>query len=244
MTVPQISSLFAIVPAAGIGTRMRSDVPKQYLPLLGKTVIEHSLERLLQLPHIATVVVALHPQDHWFAQLPIAAHPRVTRVMGGAERVDSVLAALQTLPNEGWVMVHDAARPCVPVSDLQALLDTCALPAVAGAILATPVRDTMKRAHLGSAALPQIDTTVAREQLWHALTPQCFPVRALRDAIINGKNAGVQMTDEASAMEAQGAAVALVNASPSNIKITYPDDLILASFYLQHLLQQEMSPCV
>ena len=138
----RVSGLTAIVPAAGIGSRMGADCPKQYLQLAGKTILEHTLERLLSHPAIAQVIVALAPHDRWFEALPVAADPRIVRVEGGAERAFSVLNGLHVAQGE-WVLVHDAARPCLTHGDLDALI--VAAMGCGGAILGSRVRDTMKR---------------------------------------------------------------------------------------------------
>ncbi|HHQ4691535.1 TPA: 2-C-methyl-D-erythritol 4-phosphate cytidylyltransferase [Aeromonas veronii] len=221
----RVSGLTAIVPAAGIGSRMGADCPKQYLQLAGKTILEHTLERLLSHPAIAQVIVALAPHDHWFEALPVAANPRIVRVEGGAERAFSVLNGLHVAQGE-WVLVHDAARPCLTHGDLDALIVVAM--GCGGAILGSRVRDTMKR----SDGEGNIIATVEREQLWHALTPQMFPTRALKRALEEGLLLGVTITDEASAMERAGFAVRMVEGRADNIKVTRPEDLSLAGLFL------------
>ena len=135
----------AVVPAAGVGSRMAADRPKQYLHIEGKTILEHTVDRLLDLPEITQVVIAISADDPYFPQLALATDPRITVVNGGAERADSVFAGLAAINNDNaWVLVHDAARPCVRRADLRALI-TSAVNSDSGAILAAPVRDTMKR---------------------------------------------------------------------------------------------------
>ncbi|MGL6496038.1 2-C-methyl-D-erythritol 4-phosphate cytidylyltransferase [Aeromonas veronii] len=220
-----VSGLTAIVPAAGIGSRMGADCPKQYLQLAGKTILEHTLERLLSHPAIAQVIVALAPHDRWFEALPVAADPRIVRVEGGAERAFSVLNGLHVAQGE-WVLVHDAARPCLTHGDLDALIATAMN--CGGAILGSRVRDTMKR----SDGEGNIIATVEREQLWHALTPQMFPTRALQRALEEGLLLGATITDEASAMERAGFTVRMVEGRADNIKVTRPEDLSLAGLFL------------
>lgn len=222
--------VIAVVPAAGIGSRMQADRPKQYLKLHEKTILEHTLAQLISHPSINQVVVAISPDDDYFHTLPCANADWLTVVEGGAERVDSVLAALTTLAPESWALVHDAARPCVSHDDIDALLSVMHS-ASAGGILATPVRDTMKRASLASPAT--IAKTESREHLWHALTPQLFPTVMLRDALKQALHDNIAVTDEASAIEHAGYEVALIDSNPANIKITRPADLPLAAFYLQ-----------
>lgn len=221
----RVSGLTAIVPAAGIGSRMGADCPKQYLQLAGKTILEHTLERLLSHPAIAQVIVALAPHDRWFEALPVAADPRIVRVEGGAERAFSVLNGLHVAQGE-WVLVHDAARPCLTHGDLDALI--AAAMGCGGAILGSRVRDTMKR----SDGEGNIIATVEREQLWHALTPQMFPTRTLQWALEEGLLLGATITDEASAMERAGFAVRMVEGRADNIKVTRPEDLSLAGLFL------------
>ncbi|MGR1185102.1 2-C-methyl-D-erythritol 4-phosphate cytidylyltransferase [Aeromonas veronii] len=222
----RVSGLTAIVPAAGIGSRMGADCPKQYLQLAGKTILEHTLERLLSHPAIAQVIVALAPHDRWFEALPVAADPRIVRVEGGAERAFSVLNGLHVAQGE-WVLVHDAARPCLTHGDLDALI--AAAMNCGGAILGSRVRDTMKR----SDGEGNIIATVEREQLWHALTPQMFPTRALKRALEEGLLLlGASITDEASAMERAGFTVRMVEGRADNIKVTRPEDLSLAGLFL------------
>ena len=219
----------AIVPAAGVGKRMLASCPKQYLTINELTILEHTVLRLLEHSSIELVVIALGRDDEYFADTQLANHPKVKTVVGGKERVDSVLAGLQSLDTERfpWTMVHDAARPCVSVSDIDNLITTC-LNSQVGGLLAAPVRDTMKRSDNSSMVL----NTECRENLWHALTPQMYKSEDLIDAITKGLETGVNITDESSAIEAYGLASQLVAASQENIKITHPDDLALAEFIL------------
>jgi 2-C-methyl-D-erythritol 4-phosphate cytidylyltransferase len=225
-------TLHAVVPAAGVGSRMGAEIPKQYLQLAGKTVIEQTLERLLQLPGLANIVVALGAGDAVWPGLAIGNDSRLLTVNGGKERADSVLNGLyrlrQLADDDDWVLVHDAARPCVRLTDIEQLIDTCSSHGQGG-ILATPVHDTMKR----SDSHNRIVETVPRENLWHACTPQLFRLGELTGAIERALESGYPVTDEASAMEHAGQQPLLVECSLANIKITRPDDLALAEFYLR-----------
>ena len=221
-----------VVPAAGIGSRMGASCPKQYLPLAGKFLIEHTLERLLAHPRIERVVVALAADDDFFQTLPVASHPRLMTTTGGCERADSVLNGLSLVESE-WVLVHDAARPCITHQDIDRLIHAGL--AGDGAILGSRVRDTMKR----SDAAGYIQKTVDRDQLWHALTPQFFRTTLLRDAIQQGQSQGLPITDEASAMELAGWCPLMVEGRADNIKVTRPEDLALAALFLS---QQETNP--
>lgn len=210
---------------------MQSDVPKQYLELHGRSVLEHTLSCFLQHPAITGFIVVLHAQDPYWPNLHIASELPIYTVEGGRERADSVYNGLHFLIHElqqpdATVLVHDAARPCLSASDLDALLAQRDNPD--GAILATPVRDTMKRARAGC-----IDHTVDREGLWHALTPQMFAVKNLYQALSRALQEAAVITDEASAMEYVDKQPMLVEGLASNIKITRPEDLSLAAFFLQ-----------
>jgi 2-C-methyl-D-erythritol 4-phosphate cytidylyltransferase len=222
---------WAVVPAAGRGTRFGSETPKQYLHIAGRPLIEHSLRSLLAHPLVDGVMVALSPDDlYWGGWREIFGKPVYTCV-GGAERADSVLAALQALPavvhEDRFVLVHDAARPCLRAVDLSRLLAMGEVDPV-GAILAAPVRDTIKR----SVNHQHIDATEPREQLWRALTPQMFRRGGLMRAISSAMRSGIKLTDEAMAMECLGLKPKLVEGSEDNIKVTTPSDLALAEFIL------------
>lgn len=221
-----------LIPAAGVGSRMQADRPKQYLQLHGKTVLEHTINKLCSIPCCRAIWVAVSAEDPYFSSLALPAS--VTRVDGGAERADSVLAGLQAIDAEiyPWTLVHDAARPLVHVTDVMRLIEQC-LQTGQGGILASPVRDTMKRGALTVEGQTLVDHTVERKQLWHALTPQLFPTLQLRRALQQALAQGVAITDEASAMEWAGHPVQLVAGRADNLKITQPEDLALAAFYLE-----------
>ncbi|KAA1193448.1 2-C-methyl-D-erythritol 4-phosphate cytidylyltransferase [Pseudohalioglobus sediminis] len=221
--------LHGVIPAAGIGTRMGSEIPKQYLRLLGRTLLEHSLHAMLRVPGMQSVTLALHPEDTTAAGLDILGDARVNTVAGGAERVDSVQAALRAVPGtrDDWVLVHDAARPCLQQDDVMRLVDVV-LTQGEGAILALPVVDTVKLADAQGKALRTLD----RNRLWRAQTPQMFRLGELLDALESAQAAGATVTDEASAMEHAGYPVHLVPGAASNLKVTVPEDLQLAEWYL------------
>ncbi|WP_228397293.1 2-C-methyl-D-erythritol 4-phosphate cytidylyltransferase [Limnobaculum xujianqingii] len=224
--------IVAILPAAGIGSRMQADCPKQYLTIGQQTIIEYAIHALLSHAAVRQVIVALNPNDNIFSQLAVAQDPRVSVVIGGAERSDSVLAGLElarTLQAD-WVLVHDAARPCLSYGDLDKLIQSV-LQVKQGGILAMPVRDTMKRAVVDNTAIAH---TVERNGLWHALTPQMFPLELLFECMIRAQQDGAVVTDEASALEHCGFHPLLVSGRSDNIKVTRPEDLALATFYLTH----------
>ena len=223
--------VWAVVPAAGVGKRMAADRPKQYLELVGKTVLERTLERLIDSGIFAAVAVALSESDGYWDSLACARSDQVHRVRGGRERADSVLSGLEFLRSLGadsdWVMVHDAARPCLTCVDMQMLLEKARDDAVGG-ILALPLSDTLKNVEDG-----RISATCDRSRIWRALTPQMFRLGLLRDALIEAAEAGQVVTDEASAIELKGLRPLIVPGRPDNIKITRPEDLTLAEFYLR-----------
>lgn len=224
--------VWAIVPAAGIGARMLADRPKQYLPLDGKTVIEHTLERLASHPHITGLIVAIAEHDPYWQSLTLPIHCPIHVVNGGVERADSVFNALQylsTLSNEDpWVLVHDAARPCLRHQDIDHMLMELMTHQVGG-ILGIPVNDTVKRVN----SFHEITDTVCRQGLWRASTPQMFRLQALKMALATAKQQQLMVTDEASAMELVGLKPMMVEGHFDNIKITMPHDLALASLFLQ-----------
>lgn len=218
--------LYALVPAAGIGRRLQGVCPKQYLPLGDSCVIEQTLQVLLQQQAIHAIVVVINPEDSYFTTLSVAANPRIQIAEGGDQRVDSVWSGLQQL-QAGWVLVHDAVRPCLHPDDLQRLL-AVRDHAPAGAILATPVRDTIKRGD----SQGKIAGAISRGSLWQALTPQLFPVKLLKACLQQALEAGIEITDEAAALTYCGYAPTLVPGRADNIKITYPDDLVMAACLL------------
>jgi len=221
--------VYAVVPAAGSGRRMASDVPKQYLPLAGRTVIEHTLERIAGHGAICRVAIAVSADDMRLAALTLP--PNCVQVIGGAERCHSVLAGLEALAAQAsaqdWVLVHDAARPCVRRDDIDQLLRELAAHPIGG-ILAVPVRDTLKRC----TAEGDIAGTVERTALWQAQTPQMFRYGVLRRALEDALAAGAMVTDEAQAVEQAGHTPRVVAGHADNLKITHPEDLVLAAFIL------------
>lgn len=227
-------SFWCVVPAAGKGLRIGGDLPKQYLSLNGRTVMQCTLDRLCLLP-VEAVIVPVAADDARAAQLDYRDPSLLRFVPGGAERADSVLAGLEAIAHQAadddWVLVHDVARPCVRIEDIELLLNTIAHHPVGG-LLANRVRDTMKRA-MGD----EVVETVPRDDLWHALTPQVFRYGVLREALQAARDEGVTVTDEAQAIERRGERPLLVEGARDNIKITWPEDLQLAEAFLK--LQEE-----
>ena len=223
---------WGVVPAAGVGKRMQADRPKQYLPLKGKTVLEHTLTRLLEAGVFTKIAVAISAEDPYWPELEISKHDKVLTAAGGKERADSVLSALLAIQTQAdaddWVLVHDAARPCVTVADICKQIDELKQHPVGG-ILALSSHDTLK--HVNNL---DITKTLDREYIWRALTPQMFRYAALRDALQDAAAKNLAVTDEASALELQGLKPRIVEGRTDNIKITRPEDLALAEFYLEH----------
>jgi len=224
----RIPAFWVVIPAAGRGLRMALSTPKQYLQLNdGRTVLEHSLSCFLAHPQLKRLVIALAEDDSRWQTLPCAQDKRIECVTGGIERADSVLAALQHLEGlgaqpEDWVLVHDAARPNLTLSDLNLLLQTLADDPIGG-LLAVRARDTLKQA--GSDG--RVSQTLPREPIWHALTPQMFRLAPLKQALKQALAAGAPITDEASAMEWTGAKPRLIAGRFDNLKITQREDLNL-----------------
>ncbi len=222
------SLIDVIVPAAGIGSRMKADRPKQYLKFGDSTVLEATISRVLRFPCLGKVILALNPDDKYFENTSVYHNDRVITVVGGAERSDSVLQGLYKSTTE-YVMVHDAARPCVMLSDIQRLVTECR--DSNGGILAVRIPDTVKRADSNGL----ISETVPRNGLFRALTPQFFDRKLLISAYEEAKNKQLALTDEASAMELQGRHPRIIDASPLNIKLTEPRDMKLGELYIDLL---------
>lgn len=220
------------MPAAGVGSRMQADRPKQYLPLNGQFLMDHTLNVFLSYPAFEQLVLVLSATDDYWPQSGFYNDPRIVQAEGGSERCYSVLNGLKAIakqaqPND-WVLVHDIARPCLQHSDLDKLLSS---PNDEGALLAVPVRDTMKRGKL-QGKNTVIKQSVERTQLWHALTPQMFRYQDLYQALERCLADGIEVTDEASAMEHCGYHPLLVEGRADNLKVTRPEDLSLAEFFL------------
>lgn len=227
------TNYWAVLPAAGVGRRMGAQVPKQYLTLRDRPIIEHTVSRLCGHPLVAGVVVVLAADDSWWQGVNIDPSKPVIRALGGRERCHSVLNGIEALSDLAdpvdWVLVHDAVRPCVRLTDVDRLITRLSDHPVGG-LLGLPIEDTIKRAD----SRGTIAETVSRQGLWRALTPQMFRLGALRQALRTCIEQGMLMTDEAQAMELTGNAPQLVEGSPDNIKITRQTDLALAELFLSH----------
>ena len=226
------SGFWGIVPAAGIGERMQSDRPKQYLQLEDKLVIEHTLQRLAAHPDIEGIVIAIADGDTWWPTLSHSFACPLHIVKGGEQRSHSVLNALHKLATlvdyNPWVLVHDAARPCVRQSDIDKMLLMLSGHDVGG-LLGIPVNDTVKRTDGDNV----ITDTVDRRNLWRASTPQMFRLALLTSALETAQGQNRPITDEASAIEFVGLQPIMVEGHADNIKITVPQDLALAQLFMQ-----------
>lgn len=221
---------WAVIPATGIGSRMQADRPKQYLDLEGKAVIEWTLDNLLSYPLIGGVVLVLHADDQYWTELNYQSEKPLLICQGGEERHHSVFNGLallkQQLSSDCLVLIHDVVRPFVQHQDLDQLIASAAA-SDAGAILAAPVADTLKKADN-----EKIIGTASREGLWRAFTPQAFRLEVIYQALKQVIDRGLSITDDASAMESFGYQPLLVNSAVSNFKITHPQDLELARLML------------
>lgn len=225
-------AVWAVVPAAGIGSRMQADIPKQYLEINNKPVLQLTLERLASHPAIDGIVIALAENDTWWSDLSLTLPCELLTVTGGKDRSDSVTNALkvlqQRLADDPWVLVHDAARPCLRHEDIDRMLATLSQDPVGG-ILGIPVSDTVKRVDADNV----IKETVYRQGLWRAATPQMFRLAMLSRALQSASAQSFAVTDEASAMELAGYQPRMVEGHSDNLKITLPQDLALAALYLR-----------
>ena len=227
----EVPSFWAIMPAAGVGSRIDSHKPKQYLSLQGRALIEHSLTALLQSQHVRGVMLGLHADDSHWKKLNFQSHKTVQTFIGGESRAQTVFNALELLQqdcdSDAFVLVHDAARPCLTERDISALVNACEQHAVGG-LLAAPVGDTIKNVSDDH----QVLGTVDRSALWRALTPQMFRLGALYDALKYCFDNNLSVTDEASAIEHKGENPIVVQGDTRNIKVTYAEDLSLAEHVL------------
>lgn len=216
-----------IIPAAGLGSRFSATLPKQYARLKGSTVLHQTVSKMQRACPNADVIVTLHPNDTWFSSHTFTR--AVQTVEGGQTRAQSVINALQALSCNppDWVLVHDAARPCVSVHDVQALINRC-LAMNQGGLLVGPIQDTLKYVVDG-----QVERTLNRDQIYRALTPQMFPYKVLVDAYQAAMTHQWPVTDEASAVEAFGIKPLCVMSTAHNLKITYPQDLHFAEWLLE-----------
>jgi 2-C-methyl-D-erythritol 4-phosphate cytidylyltransferase len=228
-------SMHVLIPSAGAGSRLPGDAPKQYRRVAGAPIVAHTVSAFLACPRVTDITVVVQPGDV-LAHAVLPAHPRLhVAEAGGVTRAQTVIQGLQWLRARGvdareWELVHDAARCCVTRDTIERLMDACEHDTVGG-LLAVPLADTLKRAALGPIGrAPHVATTVPREGLWLAQTPQMFRIGMLLQALERSDLA--QITDEASAVEQMGLSPLLVAGSSSNFKVTYAEDLLLAEAIL------------
>jgi len=233
--VSRSNTVWGIVPAAGVGSRMQTGLAKQYLQIAGKSIIEYTIDRLLGCRQLEKIVICVSPSDERFTELSIAQNSRLRIAHGGDTRALSVLNGLHSIAdeavNDDWVLVHDAARPCLSSERLHYLIEQLR-GADVGGILALPAKDTLKLANRDEAV---ISKTLDRSQVWQAQTPQMFRYGLLEDCLRKALDNKVNITDEASALEWAGHSVKLIEGSASNIKVTTPEDLALAEFLLKEI---------
>ena len=228
--------LWVVIPAAGIGKRMGVDIPKQYITVCDKAIIEHTVEKFTSRNDLQGILVALSNSDQHWSTLELSKNNKITTVTGGEERYKSVYNALCSLKNKAddddWILVHDAVRPCITTSEIdQFIADLDHLNGIGG-ILALPCFETMKKANTNH----EIEETIDRKFIWHAQTPQMFRYKKLFLAIEIIMNENIFITDEAMAMELAGYKPMLIQGTHSNIKITDQNDLK----YLESFLRQEI----
>ena len=218
--------IWAVIPAAGVGKRYSSDIPKQYLSLNGMPVLLHSINKFVKLDEIHEILVALNPDDEFWQKLNFS-HPKVKTINGGPERCYSVNSALEELSgraeNGDWILVHDAVRPCISDFDLNKIIEIVHDEDVGG-LLACPILDTIKKVGDNLDVLK----TIPRERLWSAMTPQIFRYELLKKALNAVLNSARSVTDEAKAIELIGLTPKIIEGDKTNIKITHPSDMVLA----------------
>ena len=227
--------IWLIMPAAGSGSRMRQALPKQYLNINRMPIIEHTINIFLANSSIEQLMICLPVDDQRFATMSVANHPKVKATSGGGSRAQSVLNGLDAIAadDHDWVLVHDAARPCLSSQLLDRLIEQLQNDEVGG-ILAVPAKDTLKR----STSDQKIVTTIDRSTIWQAQTPQMFRYGLLHSALNNAVSQGIKITDEASSLEAMGYQPKLVQGDARNIKVTTPEDLGLAELLLKQTLEK------
>ncbi|XZQ55283.1 MAG: 2-C-methyl-D-erythritol 4-phosphate cytidylyltransferase [Arsenophonus sp.] len=235
----QTMQIVVLIPAAGIGSRMKSPCPKQYIKVVGKTIIEHSISTFLKQPRISKIIVSLNKDDIIFNKLIISKNRIIKTVIGGNNRADSVLTGLNYLSenlelDSCWVLIHDAVRPCLHQDDLKKIIYFIDNQQSSyGGILAAPVRDTIKYSLKGKI---DINHTTEKNKLWYALTPQFFPLLLIKNCLTQALSEKAVITDEASALEYCGYNPQLLNGRIDNLKVTQPEDLMLVEFYLSRIL--------
>lgn len=228
---------WVIIPAAGIGSRMQADKPKQYLDIENKTILEHTVRCFLEHPAFDEVYVGISPQDQYFERYKLHEKQGIKTFQGGKERADTVLNGLNYLSDQAaeqdWIWVHDAARPCLSPTEIDTLIRELSRTEI-GLVLGVPISDSLKRISLDEQlnGLPKIAETVDRTGLWRAMTPQIFKYSELKTALRYCEEEGIVVTDESSALEKKGLSALMVHGFEQNIKVTLPTDLLKVQEYL------------
>lgn len=224
--------IWALLPASGVGSRMQANCPKQYLKIQNEYILDITIQKMLSVSGLSGVMVVISADDAYWPSTQSYAHPSVYTATGGAERFHSVLNGLYALKEitsgQDWVMVHDAARPCVRVSDINKLISVASNND--GALLGVPAKDTIKQ--VGENITSGVEKTLDRSKIWQAFTPQMFRIEVLISALEYAISSGFMVTDDASAMELSGHRPVMVEGASDNIKITQPQDLPLAEWLL------------
>ena len=233
--MPKSNKNWEVIPAAGIGKRMGSDIPKQYVSVRGKTVIEHTIDNFISRKEIQNICISISESDNYWSTLPISKNKKIITTVGGNERYESVyngLRALQDKANDDdWVLVHDAVRPCLKKSIIDRLITDISSHDVGG-ILALPCFETMKRVNNSN----EVEETINRETIWRAQTPQVFKYQKLLLAIEKVINENIFITDEAMAMELSNHKPIVILGDENNIKITHKTDLKYLELFLEKTL--------
>lgn len=231
--------IIALIPAAGIGKRMNNSKPKQYIKIAGKTIIEHTLSLLTKEKRISKFIVLLKKNDNFFQNLKISKNKLIKTITGGKRRVDSVLLGLNYITKilkikTCWVLIHDAVRPFLNQNDLNNVISFIKKNYFShGGILATQAKDTIKYSNKKK----NINYTIERNKIWHALTPQFFPIKLVQFCLIKTLKKKIIINDESSALEYCGYQPKIIEGQSNNIKITKPEDLTFAKFYCSKILK-------
>ena len=233
--MPKSNKYWVVIPAAGIGKRMGDDIPKQYISVCGKTVIEHTIDNFISRNEIENICISISESDNYWPTLPISKNEKIITTIGGSERYESVYNGLRAIQDKAteddWVLVHDAVRPCLKKSIIDRLITDISSHDVGG-ILALPCSETMKRVNNSN----EVEETINRQTAWRAQTPQMFKYKKLLLAIEKVINEDIFITDEAMAMELSNHKPIVILGDENNIKITHKTDLKYLELFLEETL--------
>jgi len=233
--MPKSNKYWVVIPAAGIGKRMGDDIPKQYISVCGKTVIEHTIDNFIGRNEIENICISISESDNYWPTLPISKNEKIITTVGGNERYESVYNGLRAIQDKAtendWVLVHDAVRPCLKKSIIDRLITDISSHDVGG-ILALPCSETMKRVNNSN----EVEETINRQTAWRAQTPQMFKYKKLLLAIEKVINEDIFITDEAMAMELSNHKPVVILGDENNIKITHKTDLKYLELFLEETL--------